>query len=340
LTARPDIGATRPPTGDGSTPYGRPIVKEPVWKWEIPLYLYTGGLAGASAGLALLTDASGHHQLARRAWCTALAGSIASPALLISDLGVPRRFLNMLRLLKVTSPMSVGSWILAAFGPATAAATAHALTAGGLGGVGRAAQGASAALGMPLASYTAALLASTSVPAWHEARRDLPFVFVAGAAMSAGAAATTLSPAGVAGPARRLAVGAAAAELALTELMEHRLRRVGLDASIREGTPGRLMRIAKVTTAAGAAVVAWRGARSRAAAVAGGALLTAGALTERWGIFEAGRRSAARPQDTAQTQRAAIVRGDARGSARQHPVAAGSGEGDWPGSATGRRHAG
>jgi subtilisin family serine protease len=130
--------------------------------------------------------------VARRAWATALVGATASPALLISDLGVPRRFLNMLRMFKVTSPMSVGSWILAGFGTATAPAALHALSGGRLGAAGRAAQVTSAVLGMPLASYTAALVSNTAVPVWHHARHELPFVFAAGAAMSAGAAAVAL----------------------------------------------------------------------------------------------------------------------------------------------------
>ena len=113
MSPRPALGATQP--------RNRAVLKEPVWTAEIPLYFYAGGLAGASAGLGLLSDLRGERVLARRAWALALAGSVVSPALLISDLGVPRRFLHMLRLFKVTSPMSVGSWILAAFGASTAA---------------------------------------------------------------------------------------------------------------------------------------------------------------------------------------------------------------------------
>ncbi|MGB9185338.1 MAG: NrfD/PsrC family molybdoenzyme membrane anchor subunit, partial [Solirubrobacteraceae bacterium] len=94
--------------------YGRPILKEPVWEWEIPTYFFTGGLAGASATLGLIADVAGNEQLARSAWSAAVAGIAVSPALLVSDLGRPECFLNMLRVVKVTSPMSVGSWILVA----------------------------------------------------------------------------------------------------------------------------------------------------------------------------------------------------------------------------------
>src|SRR3954451_7326493 len=214
---RPEIASSRE----------RPVIKRPIWTPEIPLYFYVGGLAGASAGVGFLAQERGERTLARRAWAVALAGSLASPALLISDLGVPRRFLHMLRMFKVTSPMSVGSWILAGFGAATAPATAHALTGGRLGGAGRAAQASAAVLGLPLSSYTAALIANTAVPAWHEARFELPALFAAGAAASAGAALTALTPAGAAQPARRLAVGGAIAELAAAHIMEWRLDRRG-----------------------------------------------------------------------------------------------------------------
>src|SRR3954471_4510256 len=93
--------------------------------WESPCYFFTGGLAGASAGMAWL---AGDSRLGRRAWLVALAGVTASPALLAKDLGKPARFVNMLRVFKVTSPMSVGSWVLTASGLTTSVATLNAWT--------------------------------------------------------------------------------------------------------------------------------------------------------------------------------------------------------------------
>jgi hypothetical protein len=319
MSARPELGATRPAREHGSSPYGRPVIKPPVWTPEIPLYFYAGGLAGASAGLGLLSELRGEPGLARRAWSVALAGSVASPALLISDLGVPRRFLHMLRMFKVTSPMSVGSWILAGFGAATAPAAAHALTGGQLGAPGRAAQVAGALLGLPLSTYTAALIANTAVPVWHEARLELPFLFGAGAAASAGAAATALSPVREAQAARRLAVGGAVAELAFDRLMRRRLGAAGLGEAYREGAAKWLDHAATGLTAGGAALIAARGGRSRAFALAGGAVLTGGAIAERWAVFRAGFQSAARPQDTIAPQRARIAGGLSRGAARATP---------------------
>jgi hypothetical protein len=295
------------------------VIKQPVWKPEIPFYFYTGGLAGASAGLAALSELRGNTVLARRAWAGALLGALASPALLISDLGKPSRFLHMLRMLKVTSPMSVGSWILSAFGPAAALAALDAWT--GPVPLGRTAKASAALLGLPLSTYTAALIADTAVPVWHDARATLPAVFAAGAAASAGAAALAWTPLEHAGPARRLAIAAAAAELAAVELMEHRLdERVGLP--YREGTARTLGRLAKGLTAAGGIAAAVAARRSPRGAAATGALLTAGALLTRWSVFKAGFQSAADPRATIEPQRTRLARrASASADAARRPVA-------------------
>ena len=146
MTHRPALGATRT---NGSP--SKPILKEPTWTWEIPMYFYAGGLAGASAGFAYLTGLRGADTVARRAWLTALAGVGVSPVLLISDLGRPGRFLNMLRMFKVTSPMSVGSWILVVSGGASTTAAALELL-GRLRPLKWAAELVSVAAGPPLAS--------------------------------------------------------------------------------------------------------------------------------------------------------------------------------------------
>jgi Polysulphide reductase, NrfD len=283
--------------------YGQPVIKPPVWTPEIPLYFFAGGLGGASTGLAFLAELRGNDELARRAWAAALAGLAASPPLLISDLGVPSRFLNMLRMFKVTSPMSVGSWVLAASGPAVGVAAVNAWT-GLLPRAARAARPSAAVLGLPLATYTAALISNTSVPVWHEARGRLPFVFAAGAAASAGAVAVAATPAGSARPARRLALGGAVAELVAIRAMDRGLGEVG--RPYREGAAGRYARAAQGLTAAGAVVVAAGARRSRAAALAGGALVAAGALAERFSVFRAGFQSAADPEYVVGPQRARL----------------------------------
>jgi hypothetical protein len=294
--------------------HGQPVLKEPVWTWEIPCYFYSGGLAGASAGLGLLAGLRGNHVLARRAWGAALAGVALSPALLTSDLGQPRRFLNMLRMFKVTSPMSVGSWILTLSSATTTLAAAHAWL-GLFPRLGRLAKPAAATLGLPLSTYTGALVANTAVPVWHEARRDLPFVFGSGAALSAGALCVILTSPEDAGPARRLALLGALAEAGLKENMERRLGEHG--QPYRQGPSATFGHLSRVCLAAGAIMLGLRGGRSRLAAAAGGALLSAGALSARWSVFRAGFQSAADPRCVVGPQRAAIQRGQRKGAARR-----------------------
>jgi formate-dependent nitrite reductase membrane component NrfD len=294
--------------------YGRPVIKEPVWTPEIPLYFFTGGLAGASAGLAFMADTTGNEVLARRAWAAAMGGIAVSPVLLISDLGVPSRFLNMLRMFKVTSPMSVGSWILSGSGATTTLATANALT-GLFPMLGKASKPAAALLGLPLSTYTGALIANTSVPVWHNARTMLPALFGAGAAASAGAAATILTPVRDAAPARRLAIMGAAAELVATNVMEQKLG--SLAEPYHEGPSGTLARTAKVLTAVGAMAIGGWGHRRRSAAVLGGAALLGGALAERFAVFRAGFASAKDPKFTVGPQRERVEAGLGKGASQR-----------------------
>ncbi len=284
--------------------YGRPIIAEPVWSWEIPWYFFTGGLGGASAALGFAAGVAGNERLARSAWATALGAVGVSPGLLISDLGRPERFLNMLRMLKVTSPMSVGTWILSASGACTALASSSSLL-GWFPRLGKVAKLGAASLGPGLATYTAVLVADTAVPVWHEGRRELPFVFAGSSMASAGAAAAALTPVAQAGPARRLTVAGALLEGAATQLMEHRLG--DLAEPFHQGECGRYARPAKALTTVGAAVVGYGGRRSRALAVAGGAAVLAGAALERLTIFKAGFQSARDPKYTVQRQRARLA---------------------------------
>jgi hypothetical protein len=276
--------------------YGRPILKQPTWTWQIPCYFFAGGMAGAAAPFALACELRGDEALARRAWLVALAGVAASPPLLVSDLGRPERFHHMLRVVKPTSPMNLGSWILASSSSAVALAAARSVL-GWFPRLGRAA-GATAVLGPALATYTAVLVADTAVPVWHEARHELPWVFAAGAAMSAGSAVAVV---GGGAPGRRLALTGAAGELAATTVMERRLG--GLGEPYREGAAGRLGQAAKTLTAAGAVIMAAVG-RRRAGAVAGGALMLAGAMATRWSVYKAGFQSAADPKYVVEPQRA------------------------------------
>lgn len=288
------------PQAEFESYYGRPVLKEPVWRApDVPGYLFLGGLAGASSALAASAQLAGNRELSRAAKTAALGAISLSAVALVHDLGRPARFLNMLRVFKVTSPMSVGSWLLAAYGPVTGAAAAAAVT-GRLPRAGAAATAAAGLLGPAIATYTAALLADTAVPAWHDGHREMPYLFAGSAASAAGGLGMLAVRPAHAGQAVRFAAAGAAVELTAKRLL---LRRLGPAAEpYQAGRPGKLMEIAEVLTAAGLAGAVLAGRSRAAAAVSGAALLTASALT-RFGVFEAGRASARDPKYTVGPQR-------------------------------------
>lgn len=282
--------------------YGRPIIKAPVWKPEVPWYFFAGGLAGASSMLAVAAELAGTHRLARQARLVAGAGAIASPALLVADLGVPSRFLNMLRVFRPTSPLNVGSWILSAYAPAAIGAAVLA-EAGAPEPLRRTASAAAALGGLPMTTYTAVLVADTAVPVWHEARRELPFLFAASAAASAGAAGVLLAPPEEAGAARRLTLLGVAVEQGAEQAMRRRLGFLG--RPYHEGRAGRFARAARALTLSGSALTALTAVRPQRPAVArtGAALVLAGAVCLRWSTFTAGWQSAADPTYVVRSQR-------------------------------------
>jgi formate-dependent nitrite reductase membrane component NrfD len=287
------------PEAEFSSYYGRPVLKETVWGADIPSYLFLGGLAGASSALAAAAHLSGQLDLARAAK-TGAAGAISlSMVALVHDLGRPLRFVNMLRVFKVTSPMSVGTWILSGYTPLALGAAACAVT-GKLPRVGLAVTLPAAVLGPAVASYTSVLLADTAVPAWHDAHRELPFVFVGSAMTAAGGLGMLAVRPDDARQAVRFGVLGAAAELTAKRLM---MRRLGPAAEpYHKGRAGAMMRAADVLIPVGLAGAVLAG-RSRAAAVLGGAALMAASALTRFGIFEAGRAGARDPKYTVGPQR-------------------------------------
>ena len=287
------------PEADFSSYYGRPVLKETVWGPDIPSYLFLGGLAGASSALAAAAQLSRHPELARTAKVGAAGAISLSMVALVHDLGRPARFVNMLRVLKVTSPMSVGTWILSAYTPLALGAAASAVTRK-LPRAGLAATLPAAVLGPAVASYTSVLLADTAVPAWHDAHRELPFVFAGSAVTAAGGLGMLAVRPDGAGQAVRFAVLGAAAELTAKSLL---LRRLGPAAEPYEkGRAGTMMEAGEVLTAAGLAGAVLAGRSRAAAALSGAALMAASALT-RFGVFEAGRASARDPKYTVGPQR-------------------------------------
>ncbi|MEK6373482.1 MAG: NrfD/PsrC family molybdoenzyme membrane anchor subunit [Acidobacteriota bacterium] len=262
------------------TYYDLPLLKPPVWTWEVPLYFFVGGAAGASAVFAAAAQLTGaDRKLVRDARRIAAAGAVLSGPLLIADLGRPERFLNMLRVFKPQSPMSVGAWTLAAFG---ASSTGAALFKGRLGDV---AAVVAAATGLVMSTYTGVLLGATAIPVWAKHKRVLPILFGASAVASA---AALLELRGHQEPAlNALGFAAAAAETALTP---RRARVAGeitaLAAQLFSGPLPALLRLASI-----------KSKRLRRVA-AGSALL--GSLLTRLAWVEAGKASARDPRPALQ----------------------------------------
>lgn len=167
--------------------YGLPVLKAPVWGWEIPVYLFVGGIAGMAAAISLMALIFHRSDIGIAAMWIAAIGAILSPILLTIDLGRPRLFLNMLRVFKYKSPMSVGAWIVVGFGGCAICGlialelhTRHLFGVGGdqlvkiLAGI---LLVGSAFWGVLLATYTGVLLGVTAIPAWFLHRVLLPIHF-------------------------------------------------------------------------------------------------------------------------------------------------------------------
>jgi formate-dependent nitrite reductase membrane component NrfD len=243
--------------------YDLPLLKPPVWTWEVPTYFFVGGAAGAAAVLAVAAQLSGaDEKLVRDArWIAAIGATLSAP-LLIADLGRPERFLNMLRVFKPQSPMSVGAWTVVVFGGATSAA---------LFVPGKPLRDAAAVVaalsGLVMSTYTGVLLGATANPIWKEHVRLLPAHFGASALGSA---------------------------VALLELRGHRdgaLQALALGAALFESTAGFALqkRDTLASVLAGPLPLLLRLFGKRKAAAA---LTLAGSLLTRFAWVDAGKASA------------------------------------------------
>lgn len=292
--------ASRAEDGEFRDYYGKPILNQIIWEGPaIGGYLFLGGLAGASSAIAAGAELTGRPALARPLKYTGLLAILGSTGALIYDLGRPERFLNMLRVFKPSSPMSVGSWILMGYGPLAGVAAVTAVT-GWFPRIGRLSTLGAGTVGALVATYTAPLVCDTAVPSWHEGYRYMPFVFASSAVSAAGGMGLLTAPLDQNGPARSAAVGAALTETAVSTAMEHRMGLVG--EPYRKGRAGRFVRAAKALTLAGA-VGAVLGRRSRVLSGLSGAALVAGSACTRLGVFYAGKQSVADPKYTVIPQR-------------------------------------
>lgn len=323
------------PEAEFSSYYGRSVVKPMPWKHEIPAYLFLGGVAAGSGLLAAGGAVTGLDLLRRRSRITAMVAVALSGGTLVSDLGRPERFLNMLRTVKLTSPMSVGTWIFsgyAAFAGVTTAAEVARMVPGARGGVAGTlvrvlgavelpASVGQALFAPPLAAYTAVLLSDTSTPVWHESRRQLPFVFVGSAAMASGGIQMILAPVREAAPARRLALLGVASDLVAMRRLEAHLETLGIDEPVVAGASGSRLRLARALTVAGG-IGTLLGGRSRPVAVAAGAALAAASALTRFGFVEAGLESARDPKYTVDLQKARLEKRRAQGTVHDSIVTA------------------
>jgi len=299
----------------GETYYGQPVLKPSHYGQLIASYLFIGGIAGASQIIATIADWTGDGRnrfITRAGRYLSLGGIIAAPLFLIADLRTPERWYNMLRIFRRTSPMSIGSWTLTAFGglsgitallqfladrrrrpPYQSAARAFALPATGVGAI--------------VATYTGTLLGSTSTPLWARASRFLPALFGISAAATSTAALTLAAHASgasriTARRLERLAAMIAAIEFLASAALDRHWEGANLAAPLEEQPTATAYRagykglgIAVPLLVHGVSVATGR--RSRRASMFAAAATLIGGYFLRSVIVHAGRDSARRPED-------------------------------------------
>jgi DMSO reductase anchor subunit len=291
---------------DVPVPVRGPVINAPVWTWQVPLYFWFGGVATGSSFVAVACDAAGDERAARLARMVALGTIGPGAPLLVLDLGRPLRFLHMLRIFKPRSPMSMGSWCLSVFSAAIGGAVAADVL--GRPRVARVLGVQSALLGTYLGSYTGVLLAATAVPVWGRSRAFLPPIFICtGVAGGAAANRLLLAATGVPpGHPTRTGLGAVetiamVAELALSEVNERRLGRLG--HALEHGRPGQLLKLARGGVMAGLALRALGRRGGPVLEHAASALFLAAGLAFRFAWVGAGRPSAQDDEAVAITAR-------------------------------------
>jgi formate-dependent nitrite reductase membrane component NrfD len=297
----------------GENYYGLPAVKASPYGWKIGTYFFTGGLAGSAQVLAVVADlVGGRCSVVRWGRYLALAGAAVSPVLLIADLHTPQRWYNMLRIFRKTSPMSIGSWTLTAFG-----------TLSGLTALGQLAEDVTGSprgrwlarlCGLPagvagalMSVYTGTLLAATSTPLWACLPRLVPALFGASAAATAAAAVSvaqelTGAPEGEKEAVGRFALAAGGAELALAAAADRGMHRQGLDEPLRRDPRVAALGVGAVGLGMVVPLVihGWQaltGRRSRAASLLAAGSALAGGFLLRAAVLFAGNQSARRPED-------------------------------------------
>jgi formate-dependent nitrite reductase membrane component NrfD len=271
--------------------YGMPLLKTPSWTWEVPIYFFVGGAAGASAMLASVGKLTGADQrMIRDARWLAAIGAAISPPLLISDLGFPRRFLNMLRIFKVQSPMSVGSWTLMSFSSAAVASAVLTELEGRrvfprIPVLTDVAEIGAALTGLVLATYTGVLVGATAIPVWNAKVSLIPIHFATSGLSTAvsvlelrGHTSSALNKIGIGATVVETAIGASLefGKKPATEPLHHgptgwtmrvagllsgplplALRLLSLTSPLRSSRAVKLRKAAAISSIAGSLVTRW-----------------------------------------------------------------------------------
>ncbi|HTV92133.1 MAG TPA: NrfD/PsrC family molybdoenzyme membrane anchor subunit [Verrucomicrobiae bacterium] len=184
------------------TYYGRPLLKMPHWDgWNVVTYLFLGGVMGGLGVIGVLADPKreSDRKLKRTLAVTSLVLAAANPSVLVTHLGRPERFLHMLRIVKIKSPMSMGVWGLVLYSGAAGMNVARELAQSGV--LPRWLRFLAppifarlqAVVGAFLMGYTGVLLSATANPLWSSGKRHIPVAFVCSSMSSACALASLLS---------------------------------------------------------------------------------------------------------------------------------------------------
>ncbi len=307
---------------ESPTYYGVPTIKSPTWTWYIPLYFFIGGVASGASFIGALAELFGgkeHRSTVRHARYLTVILAALCPIPLILDLGRPLRFHHMLRIVKISSPLNLGTWILSGFGALSTLQVARQAAEDNFVIKRKSALGRLATLlpsgpiavlhglfGMALGGYTGTLLAVTVVPLWASAGVLLGPLFLAASATS-GAAALVLTSVLTSRQnreARRdiqvIANVASAVQLGLATAHET-FTPERINRPLRQGVWGRLFRYGAVGGGLflpmGLRFLAWISGRRLEPVISSvSAVCTlTGTLIERFAIVEAGKVSAADP---------------------------------------------
>jgi len=288
--------------------YELPALKPPVWTWQVPLYFFLGGISGVSACMAFAAQLLHRDpELIRPLLWMAMIGAAICPILLIADLGRPTRFLYMLRVFKLRSPMSMGAWILVAFsGCIFVALLGHELLLHGFAYpfllvVRWIGEFSATITGLLLATYTGVLIGATAIPVWSRNRNLLPAHFLVS---GLGGSAATLELLGfLIPPMQFLGYAACGFETVLGAIFE--LRRSPVNAPIHHGKVALAFRLAGLFNGPLALGVRFFWGSVPAGRYAAAIFFLAGSLLSRYAWVWAGRVSAREVDSQFAAQRAA-----------------------------------